>query len=126
MKAQVKQKDPKIWEIRNLALTLDLSDLPTMERYENAFEKMAEAEKAVPRSGKASETLRGYLHMYEVFFRELFPEDADKLLDGLAQNVSVYEDMYMSLLEFVAAQQAASMQRRAERLSKYRPAGRKK
>lgn len=126
MKAQVKQKDPKIWEIRDLALTLDLSDLPTMERYEAAFDKMREAEEAVPRDGKASEMLRGYLHMYEVLFRELFPEDADKLLAGLAQNVSVYEDIYMSLLEFVAAQQAASVQRRAERLSKYRPAGRKK
>ena len=126
MKAQVKQKDPKIWEIRDLALTLDLSDLPTMERYENAFERMREAEEAVPRDGKASEMLRGYLHMYEVLFRELFPEDADKLFDGLAQNVSVYEDIYMSFLEFVEAQQSASVQRRAERLSKYRPAGRKK
>ncbi|MBR3630353.1 MAG: hypothetical protein IKN55_07775 [Oscillospiraceae bacterium] len=126
MKAQVKQKDPKIWEIRDMALTLDLSDLPTMERYENAFERMREAEEAVPRDGKASEMLRGYLHMYEVLFRELFPEEADKLFDGLAQNVSVYEDMYMSFLEFVAAQQNASVQRRMERLSKYRPAGRKK
>lgn len=127
MKAKPKQEqDPKIWEIRSLKLTLDATDLDTAERLDAAFEKMGEAEKAIPKEGKYADIIRGYLHMYEVLFREIFPEDADRLLAAIPRNTDAYDEVYVSLLGFIAAQRAASLQRRMERLSKYRPTGRKK
>ena len=125
-KAQMKQTDPKIWEIMGLKLTLDATDLDTAERLDTAFEKMGAAEKEIPKDGRYADIIRGYLHMYEVLFREIFPEDADRLLAAIPRNTDAYDEVYVSLLGFIAAQRAASVQRRLERLSKYRPSGRKK
>lgn len=127
MKAKPKQEqDPKIWEIRGLKLKLDATDLDTAERLDAAFEKMGAAEMEIPKDGKYADIIRGYLHMYEVLFREIFPEDADRLLAAIPKSTDAYDEVYISLLGFIAAQRAASVQRRMERLSKYRPAGRKK
>lgn len=125
-KTQMKQTDPKIWEIRDLKLPLDVTDLDTAERLDAAFEKMGAAEKEIPKDGRYADIIRGYLHMYEVLFREIFPEDAERLLAAIPKSTDAYDEVYVSLLGFIAAQRAASVQRRLERLSKYRPAGRKK
>lgn len=39
----------KNWEINGCSLSLDLEDAEAMERYEAAFDKMAEEEKTIPK-----------------------------------------------------------------------------
>lgn len=111
-----------VWEINGLSLELDLGDADVMERYEKAFEEMADTEKLLPKDGKASEKIRAYCNMFRKFFDKIFgSETSEKLFAGVPVKTSAYEDVYFSFLEFAEKQLADSAKQRAERLSRYRP-----
>ncbi len=112
----------KIWEINGLSLELDLEDADCMERYENAFEKMSEEEKQIPKDGKASVRIRAYCRLFRNLYDRLFGEGtSEKLFEGVPENTDAYDEVYYKLLDFVTAQRTAAVEKRAEKLSKYRP-----
>lgn len=112
----------KIWEINGLSLELDLEDADCMERYENAFEKMSEEEKQIPKDGKYSAIIRAYCRLFRDLYDRLFGEGtSEKLFEGVPENTDAYDEVYYKLLDFVTAQRTAAVEKRAEKLSKYRP-----
>lgn len=112
----------KIWEINGLSLELDLEDADCMERYENAFEKMSEEEKQIPKDGKYSAIIRAYCRLFRDLYDRIFGEGtSEKLFEGVPENTDAYDEVYYKLLDFVTAQRTAAVEKRAEKLSKYRP-----
>ena len=115
----------KTWEINGLSLPIDLEDADVMERYENAFALMSEAEKSIPKDGKASERIRAYCQMFRDLYDRIFGDGtSEKIFAGQPTNAAVYEDVYDSFLASVREQTVRAAERRAERLGKYRPANR--
>lgn len=114
-------QNPKVWEINGISLTLDLDDAETMEAYEEAFELMALEEQELAKEKKASAKMRAYCRMYRKLFLDIFGDAALPLFENVRDNVSYYESLYTQFLDFVQAQVAASVQRRAQMLGKYTP-----
>lgn len=113
------------WEINGVSLPIDLEDADVMERYENAFEQMQQAELSIPKDGKASERIRAYCKMYRDLYDRIFGEGtSEKIFAGQPTSAAVYEDVYDSFLACVREQTANAAERRAERISKYRPVNR--
>ena len=116
------QNNLKVWEINGISLPLDLEDADVMERYENAFEQMAAAEKTIRLDGRASGRIRAYCMLYRNLFDHLFGDGtAEKIFAGQPMNAGVYEQTYMAFLDFVRAQTDAANERRTVLLDKYRP-----
>lgn len=115
----------KIWEVNGLSLELDLDDADVMERYEKAFDAMSEEEKALPKDGKGSEQIRAYCQMFRTLYDNIFGKGtAEKIFKGVPTSASAYDDIYFSFLDAVKKIKTATIQSRAERLAKYRPANR--
>lgn len=115
-------QNEKTWEVNGIALLLDLEDADTVERYEKAFEAMSEAEKKIPKDGKASARIRAYCGIFRDLFKAIFGEEnTEKLCAGMPVSAAAYEDLYDQFLAFVQAQQIHIAERRAERMSKYLP-----
>lgn len=112
----------KIWEINGLSLELDLEDADCMERYENAFDKMSEEEKQIPKDGKASARIRAYCRLFRNLYDRIFGEGtSEKIFKGITDNTDAYDEVYYKLLDFVTAQRNAAVTKRNEKMSKYRP-----
>lgn len=112
----------KIWEINGLSLELDLEDADCMERYENAFDKMSEEEKQIPKDGKASVRIRAYCRLFRNLYDRIFGEGtSEKIFKGIPDNTDSYDEVYYKLLDFVTAQRNAAVTKRSEKMSKYRP-----
>lgn len=114
--------DMKVWEINGVSLTLNLEDADVMERYENAFDVMAEAEKKIPKDGRRSEQIRAYCALFRTLYDTLFGEGTSaKIFAGQPDSTDIYDKVYDSFLKFVGEQVTGTAQRRAERLGRYTP-----
>ncbi len=65
------QQDYTVWKINGIELKLDIHDVDTMEHYEDAFDKMGEAEKSLPVTGKASARVRAYCQIFRTLFDDI-------------------------------------------------------
>ena len=110
------------WEINGVSLTIDLQDADQMERYENAFDRMGEDEKAIPKDGKASARIRAYCAMFRKLYDNIFGAGtSDKIFAGQPTSTDVYDAVYEQFLAFVRGQLVGASERRAQMLQKYRP-----
>lgn len=110
------------WEISGITLTLDLENADDVERYENAFEKMAAEEAQIAKDSKKSVQIRAYCTLYRNLFDNIFGAGtSDKIFADMPMNAAAYEDVYDSFLDYVRGQTAAAAKRRADRFSKYTP-----
>jgi hypothetical protein len=113
--------EQKTWEVNGLTLELDLEDAMVMERYEAAFERMAQDEAALPKDGKASDRIRAYCRMFHRLYDALFGEGTAEKLFGERMSAAECDEVYESFLAFVQGQLTASAERRAKLLMKYKP-----
>lgn len=112
----------KIWEINGLSLELDLGNADVMERYENAFDEMGEAEKQLPKDGKGSVRIRAYCRLFRDLYDRIFGGGtSEKIFKGIPDSTDAYDEVYCAFLEFVAAQKTAAIAEKSERFSKYKP-----
>lgn len=115
----------KIWEINGISLELNLQDADANERCENAFEKMEENEKALPKDGKNSERIRQYCQLFRQLYDDIFGAGtSEKIFNGLPTSVDVYENIYYQFLDFINAQKVGIEMGRAKRIEKYTPVNR--
>lgn len=115
----------KTWEINGLSLELDLEDVETLERYENAFEKMAKEENEIPKDGKKSERIRAYCQLFPRLYDRIFGEGtSDKIFKDVPMNTSRYEGIYFSFLSFVKSQGEQNAANRKNSIQKYIPKNR--
>lgn len=94
----------RIWKYNNVELEFDMGDISTQERYEKAFTRMEETEKALPKTGKYSELSRAYCQMFYQLYDDLFGAWTGVKLMGEKANVRIAEECYNSFLAFVRAQ----------------------
>lgn len=112
----------KTWEINGCSLPLDLEDLETVKRYENAFDLMSEDEKSLPKDGRVSARIESYCMMYHHLYDRIFGEGtAEQIFSGIPMNVSVYDDIYGQFLQFVREQGAENSRLKKESFSRYTP-----
>ena len=109
-------------EINGLIFELDLDDTDNMERYENAFDIMANEEKNIPKDGKQSEQIRAYCQIFRNLYNNIFGEGtSEKIFSEVPVSVTEYDKIYLSFLEFVKKQRITVAQKRAEWRAKYLP-----
>ena len=109
------------WEINGNTFDLDLQDVETAEKYEQAFENMGINEKNIPKSGKNSEIIKGYYNMFVKLYDDLFGVGAGVKILGEKANSRICDEAYESFLNFIRAQTDASLQYRNTILTKYSP-----
>ena len=106
------------WEINGVSFELDLTDADDLERYENALEKLREAEHNIKKDGKESELIRAFCKMLADFFDAVLGEGASaKIFEGKKTSVAVYLETYDNFLDFANTQKAGIK----ERFAKYNP-----
>lgn len=114
------EQDIRSWEIGGLSLPLDLDDADVMERYEDAFDRMAQEETTIPKDGRTSVRLRAYCELYRRLFDRIFGEGTSaQLFDSYS--VQRHEDVYMQFLDFVRSQKEQTAKARAQRIQRYLP-----
>ena len=112
----------KVWEINGLSLEIDLRDADCMERYENAFDKMSEEEKQVPKDGRGSVRIRAYCRLFRDLYDRIFGEGtSEKIFKDIPDNTDLYDEIYFKFLDFVTAQKNAAVEAKSEKMTKYRP-----
>ena len=97
-------KTPTIWRVNGSEFSLDMQDVTVLERYESAFERMGEAEKALPKDGRASERIRAYCMMFRNLFDDIFGEGSSVKIFGETNNARVCNEVYEQFLTFVESQ----------------------
>jgi len=95
------------YEFNGAKFPLDMTDVDTVERYENAAQKLSDESKRAPKDGRKSEMLRFLLNAYNTFFDELFGAGASKELFGESKSVGMREDAYTTMLDFIVQQNTA-------------------
>lgn len=103
--------NPKVWNYKGLNLELDMTDVDVVERYEAIFDEMQEREKALPKTGKASEVLRAHYNWFVEVFDKIFGEGIGVQVCGEKKSLSNCYDAYDSFLLFISSQKAAQRER---------------
>ena len=98
------QQDYTVWKINGIELKLDIHDVDTMEHYEDAFDKMGEAEKSLPVTGKASARVRAYCQIFRNLFDDIFGEGTSQKIFGDVNNSTTMLEVYEDFLKFIADQ----------------------
>lgn len=110
------------WEINGLSLELNLDDADVMERYENAFEKMANEETSIPKEGRQSERIRAYCKLFRNLYDRIFSEGtSDKIFEGVPTSIKASDEIYLSFLDFVQKQMISAAKERTEWRNKFLP-----
>ena len=107
-----------IWEANGASFEFDLTDADDLERYENALEKLRNAENSIKKDGRESEFIRAFCKMLGVFFDDVLGEGAsEKIFEGKKTSIAVYLEVYDDFLAFANAQKSGMK----ELFSKYIP-----
>lgn len=110
-----------MWEINGLSYELDLQDAETAERYEDAFDKMADEEKNLSKAGKLSERIRAYCDLFTNLYDRLFGEGSGKAILGDKANIRTCNEIYDDFLAFVAKQRDETLAFQNNMVNKYSP-----
>lgn len=103
-----------VWSINGQEYELDLNDLETCERYEAAFAKVIEQEKALPKDGVMSRFIRAEVSMHRELYDNLFGKGAGIAILGEKMNLAYCRQIYLKFLDFVSAQQRFNNEFRSE------------
>lgn len=116
------------WEYNGKTFELDLGDADTAERYEKAFDTMADQEKTLPKDGNASTRIRAYcnlfIDLYDLLFypgagREILPKDSIFLANESYKSFLEFaQNQVISTQNFFPAMQAKYSPNRAQRRAK--------
>lgn len=109
-----------LWKWNGVELEMDLDDADFIEKYENAFNKVADIEKQLQKVGSYSGIIRDYCKMFYRLFDDIFGTGTgDKLFEG-KHNARLCEQAYDSFLSHVKKERDASNKRRFETVKKYK------
>ena len=113
------------FEINGVLLHFDAEDADEMEKLENAYammdlaeQELAELKKQKKISGSA--LIRGYCKMYRDFFDFIFGDGiADEIFKNQKMKAEPHENAYITFLDALFMQKAASADKKLERWRKY-------
>lgn len=109
-----------IWKVNGCEFELDMEDAETAERYLSAMEVLENAKSAD--FSNIAEKIRAYCKTFRDFYDVLLGGNASgKIFAGINDNCRKYDEIYSSLLDFIAEQRAVSADRMNEIAKKYAP-----
>ena len=106
-----------IFEYNGQSYEIDMSDVETLEKYEQSFASMQADEQKIKKDGSGAQMVKSYCEMFYHLFDRLFGDGAAVKLMGDKLNVRVCEDTYTAFLAFIRAQTAEADKRKATILS---------
>ena len=110
-----------LFKINEVELEIDMEDADFQDKYQTAFDKMAETEKKLVKAGRAADITRAYCHMYFDLFDDIFGDGtADKIFNGKCKT-SVCEEVYMQFIGECSRQVSAMMKHRDAFVKKFTP-----
>lgn len=110
------------WKYNDVILEVDMEDVDFQEKYENAFNKMAETEKDLLKVGSLSGITREYCQMFYDLFDDIFgPGTGEKLFNG-KYNVRLVDEAFDSFLSHCKKEVDAANKRRMNTMKKYKVA----
>ena len=109
-----------IWTVNGCEFELDMEDAETAERYLSAMEILENARDMD--FSNLLEKIRVYCKTFREFYDTLLGENAsEKIFSGIKDNTRKYDEIFSSLLDFIARQRAVSSNRMNEISRKYAP-----
>lgn len=116
-------EDLTVWKVGDASLVLDISDADTAAKYERAIKLLTEN---IPKDLEfgTEKYIRGYCKAFRDMYKTLFDDDAEKIFDGIEENIRKYNNIYGEFLAFISAQSAAVIAEMMEIRNKYMPKGR--
>lgn len=109
-----------IWAVNGCEFELDMEDAETAERYLSAIDVLENAK------GADFSNIAEKIHVYCKAFRDFYDillggNASEKIFAGIKDNTRKYDEIYSSLLDFIAKQRAVSSNRMNEIAKKYAP-----
>lgn len=118
-------KNGYIWAINGCEFELDMEDADTAERYLSALRVFEEAETAD--FGDIPSKIRFYCTTCRKFYDVLFGDgSSEKIFSGIPENARKYDEIFASLLDFVAGQRNSAVDRMESLANRYAPKRTKK
>ena len=109
-----------IWTVNGCEFELDMEDAETAERYLSAMEILENARDMD--FSNLLEKIRVYCKTFRDFYDTLLGKNAsEKIFSGIKDNTRKYDEIFSSLLDFIARQRAVSSNRMNEISRKYAP-----
>lgn len=102
--SQMNPQTGTVWCYNGVELELDLTDVETVERYEEVINSMDTGMKNIPKDGKQSDILRAYCNLLRGVFDDLFGEGTSEKMFGEKLNATQITEAYEDFLGFVAGQ----------------------
>lgn len=107
----------RIFEYNGVQLEMDMLDAAFVEKYENAFKRMGEAEEALrrePNIGSASERIRKYCQMFYDLYDDIFGAGTSEKMFGGTYNMRFADESYAAFLKAARSGQAEAEESRAK------------
>jgi len=111
----------QIWKINGLEFELDMSDADTLEKYNEAFEKLQVKEKSLLKIGKQTDIIREYCKMFYELFDHLFGAGTGEKLFNGKHSARLCEEVYEKFIDFARDQVKEVNQNRNRIANKYTP-----
>lgn len=99
--------------------SLSLTNVATMERLEDAFFKLSDADKGAPKDGRASALYRYYVDAFRTFFDSVLGAGAFSEMFGTEEDYEKCIEAYNAFCECIANDRIEREKRASEILSKY-------
>lgn len=100
---------------------IDMADYDFQVKFEAAFEKMVEEEKALQKAGKNSEITKGYCEMFNHLFDNILGKGISEQLFAGKYNALITDRVYDEFLGICSAQVKSNTAERDKIVNKYRP-----
>lgn len=114
-----------IWAINGCEFELDMEDADTAERYVSALGVLEKAESAD--FGDIPSKIRFYCKTCREFYDALLGDGAsEKIFAGIGDNARKYDEIFTSLLDFIAGQRNSATLRMENLTKRYTPKRAKK
>lgn len=112
-----------VWKVNGIELHLDIEDADTVEKYEAAMDQL-ETDFPKDKSAGTSTYIRAYCKAFRTLYDTLFGAGtADRIFDGVPDNIRKYTAVYGEFLAFISKQAAQSQAEMIQLRRKYLPKG---
>ena len=113
------RRDVTQWEYNGFTFELDIGDADESERLEEAFQRLADADKTIPKTGHLKDIIIAQDKVCRDFFDFLLGEGAGDDVLGEKRSINNCNDAYESFLDFIDAQRGGYEERNAALLTRY-------
>ena len=108
-----------LWKWNNVELEIDMEDVAFQKKYEDAFFRMEESEKALQTVGRISDFSAQYCQMFFDLFDDIFGQSTSEKLFNGKKNIRLVEECYESFLDVCTNEVKEINKRRANAVKKY-------